>query len=103
MKNWIFVLCLTWLANAATVFSAQPPASLERMEAGVLALSDVPSDIMAVAKSALPDAYFKTADWVFSDDARVYRISGGFYRQEVAVHVREDGKLLRVERDNRDD
>ncbi len=104
MKNWLIAMSLGWLTLlSATAFSAAPPTPADPEETAVIAIADVPPVVLAKAKEALPDAYFKQASWVLDDDFRVYRLSGSYFRQAVVVHVREDAKLLRVERDNRDD
>lgn len=68
-----------------------------------VALNQVPGVVMEAAKARMPDAYFQKAIWVLEDDVKVYRLSGGYFRKEVTVYVREDGKYLWSESNHRGD
>ena len=68
-----------------------------------LSIAQVPANIMQVVKRTAPDVYFDSAISYLVKDFRVYRVSGRLFREVWHVHVREDGKLLRTESDNRSD
>ncbi|MEM1404550.1 MAG: hypothetical protein AAGG55_14530 [Pseudomonadota bacterium] len=107
MKKIIVLAALMLLATSAFPQSeTKGSATIVRStsdEFTVLAIGQVPSDIMAVAGNAAPDVYFTQAQRYLRSDFVEYRLTGRLFREEWQVHVREDGKLLRVESDNQAD
>ena len=67
-----------------------------------MAVSQVPPEVMAVARNAGPDVFFDSAMSYWEDDFRVYRVSGRLFREVWNVYVRSDGVLLRTESDTQD-
>ena len=107
MKQFLLFLFVSALALGAVAQSetkgSATAVSPAEDEFTVLALGQVPADIMAVAVSAAPDVFFTRAQRYLRNDFMEYRLTGRLFREEWQVHVREDGKLLRVESDNQAD
>ena len=95
-----FMLCLL-LVNPLCAQDGEQGFSKE--ERVTHAITDVPPQVLATARAEGPDVFFNEAESYWVDDFRVYRVSGRLFREVWHVHVREDGKLLRTERDNQDD
>lgn len=102
-RNIISVLIVSALALQAAPLRADGPATAAPEVSSEVSLAAVPQEIMNEAKAAVPGAFFKQASWVLKNDTREYRISGSLFRQEVDVYVGEDGKLIRVDKNNLDD
>lgn len=108
MKNPVgvfFVLCMALAPLASWSQSREAPdegAEPSGEERRVLAIAEVPVNIMAVARRAAPDVFFNGAESYWQKDFRVYQLSGRLFREVWNVYVREDGKLLRTESDNQD-
>lgn len=66
-------------------------------------LSQVPSVVMATARTAAPDVFFSEAQSYLADDVTVYRITGRLFREVWEVYVRQNGQFLRTTVDNQDD
>lgn len=92
-------------AHTATAIERPSDSGVDTVQEDhrVLALEQVPANVMNTAKQAAPDVFFTSAESALKDDFVVYRISGRLFTEVWHVHVREDGRLLRTESDNQDD
>ncbi|MFV0478305.1 MAG: hypothetical protein ACK5ME_10780 [Parahaliea sp.] len=97
MKKSIAMLSLAWAVVGG--YSGLVAAN----EGGELSIDEVPPGIVTAAQSTVSGAYYSSASWVLIDDMRVYRLKGSYFNREITAHIREDGKIVRVEKNNRDD
>lgn len=103
MRAFIFVLFWSCLSYGAVTAASETESAAAPEVSAVVKLEEVPRVVMDTARSRMPDAYFQRASWVLEDDFKVYSLAGSYFRKEVTVYVREDGKFLRTETNNRDE
>ena len=96
-----FMLCL--LLDNPLYAQEDGEQGFSKEERATHTISDVPPQVLATARAQGPDVFFNAAESYWVDDFRVYRLSGRLFREVWHVHVREDGELLRTERDNQDE
>ena len=63
-----------------------------------IALDQVPADVLAAARAALPGAVFTSAEVEKEDGQLVYCLEGHLDGEEVEVEVAADGRVLEIER-----
>jgi hypothetical protein len=95
--------CILCFLLMSPLYAQDDAPGFSQEERATLAIVDVPQHVLATARLEGPDVFFDGAESYWVDDFRVYRLSGRLFREVWHVHVREDGKLLRTERDNQDD
>ena len=66
-------------------------------EEQAIALDQVPANVLAAAKAALPGAVFTSAELEHEDGQFVYCLAGHVDGERVEVEVAADGRVLEVE------
>ena len=67
-------------------------------EEQAIALDQVPADVLAAARAALPGAVFTSAEVETEDGQLVYCLEGHLDAEAVEVEVAADGRVLEIER-----
>ena len=99
----IRLLMLTVCLFSAAVLADSEAKNTLDDPAEQLAITEVPALVMAGARKAKPDVYFKSAERMWLDDHQVYRLQGVLFKTEWDVYVQADGHILDIQSNKMDD
>ncbi|MFT7286852.1 MAG: hypothetical protein ACI87W_000961 [Halieaceae bacterium] len=103
MKGRKLALLVVVLTMTQGALSQDEFTRNEDEEFRVESLAALPAKVMDAARAAAPDVAFQEASSLWLDDVRLYQVQGRLFREVWVVHVNENGRVLRVEKNLQDD
>ncbi|GEM_PF-5035522 len=93
MRMLIFIVFLIMLFTGCSLMEREVDISID----------DVPTNIMDAAMTAVPGLTVESAEIETEDSQKVYEIEGVIGDEEVEIDIAEDGTILEIEREVKED